>query len=180
MCSHFPVSWLLRMVRLVFAGIKSVMCLSSCSCRLSLDILSAASATMVWVCLAISKKVVSSFSALLRWLQTSLLVWWLGVAEWKRAPDGHSWCITYSITLRLISLNALREEPPFPFHLFVSPMLSAWHHFLCRLSVLRSVDQFRKLSALLLWPHLAMSRITSQMHPGLLSSALKRAAINAR
>ena len=65
-CSHLPVSWLLRMVRLVAAGIRSVMRLSSCSCGLSLDVrIAAFAAAVVCVCLAFSK-VVSSFSALMR------------------------------------------------------------------------------------------------------------------
>ena len=38
-CNHFlPVSWLLKIVRLVAAGIGSVMRLSSSSCRQSLDV----------------------------------------------------------------------------------------------------------------------------------------------
>ena len=69
-----PVSWLLTVVPLVAAGIGSVMRLSSCSCRLSLDVrIASFVVAMVSVCLAVSK-VVSSFSALMRWLQTSLLV----------------------------------------------------------------------------------------------------------
>ena len=45
---NLPVSWLLRMVRLF--GIRSVMRLSSCSCRLYLDVRFAAfAAAMVWV-----------------------------------------------------------------------------------------------------------------------------------
>ena len=55
----------------VAAGIGCVMRLSSCSCRLSLDVRFAVfAAAMVWVYLAVSK-VVSSFSALMIWLQTS-------------------------------------------------------------------------------------------------------------
>ena len=70
-----PVSWLLRMVRLLVAGDGYVKRLNSCSCRQSLDVrIADFVAAMVWVCLAISKAV-SSFSALMRWLQTSLLVW---------------------------------------------------------------------------------------------------------
>ena len=62
-CNHLSVSWLLRMVRLVADGIGSL------NARIAVF-----AAAMVWVCLAVSK-VVSSFSALMRWLQTSLLAW---------------------------------------------------------------------------------------------------------
>ena len=61
------------MVRLVATGIGSVMRLSSCSSRLSLDVrIAAFAAAMGWVCLAVSKDV-SSSSALMRWLQTCFL-----------------------------------------------------------------------------------------------------------
>ena len=54
-CSHLSVSWFLRMVRLVAAGIGFVMRLSSRSCRNSLDVrIAAFAAAVVWVCLAVS------------------------------------------------------------------------------------------------------------------------------
>ena len=69
-----PVSWLLIIVRLVAVGIGFVMDLSSCSYTLSLDIrIAVIAAAMVWLYLADSK-VVSSFSELMSWLQTSILV----------------------------------------------------------------------------------------------------------
>ena len=47
------------------------------------------------------------------------------------------------------------KESPLLFHLDCVSQISAWleHHLLCLLAVLRSDDQFRKLPALLLWPH---------------------------
>ena len=64
-CSYLPVFWLLRMGRLVAAAPQL---------RLPLVVQIAASAAMVWVCIVVSK-VVSSFSALIRWLQTLLPAW---------------------------------------------------------------------------------------------------------
>ena len=58
---------------MVAPGIGSVMRLSSSSCRLSLDVrITAFDVAMVLACLAVSK-VVSIYSALMRWLHTSRL-----------------------------------------------------------------------------------------------------------
>ena len=56
------------------------MCLSSCTCRLSLDVRNPAfAADMVWESIVAVSKVVSSFSERMRGF---LLAWCFSVAEW--------------------------------------------------------------------------------------------------